>query len=104
MVWRKVAAEKVLQVAGNKYLHTYLDRSQEKVAEWVALRTLFGVCARKTGYKRGGEATGDLAEIDGIRETAESHVRRCFGRDKGAATTGIWHACQGIGRVGGGGY
>ena len=54
-LWWKVAADKVLQGAGKQLLHTYLDRRQAKVAEWVALRPIFEVCARETGYEEGGK-------------------------------------------------
>ena len=53
--WRKSAAKTVLQGAGKKPLRTYLDRRQEIVAEWVALRPIFYVCARETVYEGGGD-------------------------------------------------
>ena len=31
-----------------------MDRQQATVAEWVALRPIFDVCARYTGYEGGG--------------------------------------------------
>ena len=52
--WQKVAADRVIQGAGTKPLHTYLYRRQEIVAEWVTLQPIFEVCVRQTGYK-GGE-------------------------------------------------
>ena len=36
--WRKVAADRVLQGSGTQPLQIYLERSQEKVVEWVTLR------------------------------------------------------------------
>ena len=35
-------------------LQAYIDRRQATVAEWVALRTIFKVCVKETGYKGGG--------------------------------------------------
>ena len=52
--WQKVAAEKVLRGAGTQLLQTYLKRRQVTVAEWLALRTIFDVYARETGYEGGG--------------------------------------------------
>ena len=65
-LWRKVAEDKVLQGAGKKMLQTYLERRQATVTEWVALRYIFEVCARDTGYGGRGESTGSMVEIGGI--------------------------------------
>ena len=54
-LWRKAAAKKVPQGAGAQPLRTYLDRRQATVAEWVVLRPIFGVHARKTGYEGRGK-------------------------------------------------
>ena len=53
--WRKAAANKVLRGAETQLIQTYLDRRQVTVADWVALRPIFGVCARETGYVGGGK-------------------------------------------------
>ena len=53
--WRNVAVDIMLQGAGTQPLHTYLDRRQATVAEWVALQTIFEVFARETGYGGGGD-------------------------------------------------
>ena len=42
--WWKVAADGVIQKAGTQPLQAYLDRGQAKLAEWVALQTIFKVC------------------------------------------------------------
>ena len=47
--WRQVTAEAVMQGKGTKTLRTYVDRLQTTVAEWVATRTIFDVCAREKG-------------------------------------------------------
>ena len=52
--WRNVSVDRMLQGAGTQPLHTYLDRRQATVAEWVALQTIFEVFARETGYEGGG--------------------------------------------------
>ena len=52
--FRKVTAEAVLQGVGTQFLSTYMDRQQATVAEWVALRPIFDVFKRETGYKGGG--------------------------------------------------
>ena len=43
----------VLQGVGTQPLKTYVDRRQAAVVEWVALRNIFDVCARETGYEGG---------------------------------------------------
>ena len=54
--WRKggscqqVTSEAVLQVAGTQTLRTYMDRQHDTVVEWVAIRPIFGVFDRETGY------------------------------------------------------
>ena len=50
----KVTEEAVLQGAGTQSLRTYVDRRQATVAEWVALRPIFDVSVRETGYEGGG--------------------------------------------------
>ena len=55
--WRKVATEKVLQGACTQPLHNYLERRQSEAAEWKALRPIFDVYARETGYE-GGVSSG----------------------------------------------
>ena len=52
--WRKVTAETFLQGAGTQPLQTYVDMIQATVVEWVALRPVFDVCVRGTGYEGGG--------------------------------------------------
>ena len=52
--WRRVVSDKVIQGEGTQPLHAYLDRIQERVDKWVALRPIFEVCARETGYEGGG--------------------------------------------------
>ena len=51
--------------------------------EWVALRIIFDICARDTGYEGGGGSTGAVVETGGSGETYEVNVRRDFGSGKG---------------------
>ena len=53
--WTKEGTDRVLQAAGTKPLREYIDKRQATVAEWVALRPIFEVCAKKTGYEGGGK-------------------------------------------------
>ena len=53
-LWWQVTAKKFLQGAGTQPLQTYVDRRQATVAEWVALRPIFDICAREMGYEGGG--------------------------------------------------
>ena len=45
-------------MTGTKHLREYIDRRQAKVAEWVALRQIFEVCAKETGYEGGVRERG----------------------------------------------
>ena len=63
--WRKASADGVLQAAGTKPLKTYIDKSQETLAEWVALRPIFGVFSKDMVYKRGGGVLGAVVESGG---------------------------------------
>ena len=47
--WPQVAADKFLEKAGTQYLGDYIERRQESVTEWVALRTILEVCDREIG-------------------------------------------------------
>ena len=53
--WTKEGPDRVLQAAGTKSLREYIDKRQATVAEWVALRPIFEVCAKETGYEGGGK-------------------------------------------------
>ena len=46
--------EKVLQGVGKQPFQTYLERNKEKMAEWVASRSIFEVCARETATRERG--------------------------------------------------
>ena len=52
--WQKDGADRVLQATGTKPLREYTERRQATVAEWVALRTIFKVCTKETGFEGGG--------------------------------------------------
>ena len=52
--WEMPGAEGIREAAGTWSERTYIERRQETVAQWVALRPLFQVCAKETGYEGGG--------------------------------------------------
>ena len=52
--WKTPGAEDIREAAGNESAGIYVERQQTTVAQWVALRPLFEVCARETGYEGGG--------------------------------------------------
>ena len=53
------------------------------------------------GIRGRGEVLRAVDMKGGLRTTAESHVKRDFGRRVGAAATGIWQAWSGRARRGG---
>ena len=57
--WDTPGAEGVREAAGTQSTRTCIGIQQATVAHWVALRPLFGVCARETGYKGGGRRRDD---------------------------------------------
>ena len=81
----------MIQAEETKPLRDYINNRQAVLAEWVALRPIFEVCAKDTGYD-GGRRLRELwwqQATCGCRTTAESHVKRYFGGSVGAVTTGI---------------
>ena len=52
--WRQEGAESVLKAAGTQDIRTYINRRQAKVAQWVAVRPIFEICVRETGYEGRG--------------------------------------------------
>ena len=44
----------MLQEAGTQPLHTYIEKRQVEVAEWLDLWNIFEVCTKETGYNKGG--------------------------------------------------
>ena len=53
--WETPGAEGIQEVAGTPSARIYIERRQATVAQWVALRPLFEVCARETGYEIRGQ-------------------------------------------------
>ena len=49
--WETPRAEVVQEAAGTHLLMTYIGKIQENVAQWVALKLIFEVCAGEKGYK-----------------------------------------------------
>ena len=54
--WQKEGSKRVLKATGTKPLQEYIERRQATVAEWAALRPVFKVCAKETGFEGGGRA------------------------------------------------
>ena len=52
--WEKPGSEGVREVVGTHSVITYIGRRQTTMAEWVALRPLYEVCAKEKGYEGGG--------------------------------------------------
>ena len=52
--WETTGVEGILEAAGTQSARIYIEQRQATVAQWVALRPLFDVCARETGYEGGG--------------------------------------------------
>ena len=46
---QKEGADRVIQEAGTKPLHEYINKRQAAVADWVDLRPILEVCAKDTG-------------------------------------------------------
>ena len=49
----------MLQAVGTKPLKTYIDKRKAKLVEWVALRPIFDICTKETGYEGGGDGVWD---------------------------------------------
>ena len=52
--WKNEGEDMLLQATETKPLREYINRRQATVAEWVALRPIFEVCEKETGYEGGG--------------------------------------------------
>ena len=52
--WETPGTEGILEAEGTQSMRIYIERRKATVAQWVALRPLFEICARETGYE-GGE-------------------------------------------------
>ena len=64
----------MLQAAGTKPLRYYINRSQAAVAEWVAIRPIFEVCVKYTGYEGGGR----VQDLWWQQATEEQQVKAMF--------------------------
>ena len=58
-MWETPRAELVQEAAVTQLVMTYIGRRQATVEQWVALRSLFKVCARDKGYEGGGRTRED---------------------------------------------
>ena len=54
--WHKEGVERVLQETETKPFRGYTERRQATVAEWVALRPIFEVFVKETGFEGRGRA------------------------------------------------
>ena len=52
--WETPGAEGIREATGTLSERTYIERQQETVAQWMALRPLFKVFTKETGYEGGG--------------------------------------------------
>ena len=52
--WEYPGEESIREVSGTQLARIYIERRQATVAQWVALRPLFEVCARETENEGGG--------------------------------------------------
>ena len=68
--WTKEGPNKVLQAAGTKPLREYIDKRQVKVLEWLALRPIFEVYAKETGWAGGRK----LCETWWCKEAADKQL------------------------------
>ena len=53
-IWETPGAEGIREKAVTQSDGIYIEKRHATVAQWVALRPLFEVCARETGYEGGG--------------------------------------------------
>ena len=51
--WWEEGDDSVLQAVGTKHFREYINKKQAMLAEWVALRPIFEVCAKETVYEGG---------------------------------------------------
>ena len=87
-------------MAGTKSLREYIDKGQATVAEWVALRPIFEVCAKESGYAGGGKSWEPWWKQEAAEQQLGDTLNK-IGSSKGAAVTGIRKAWRGLGRWGG---
>ena len=66
-----------------KLAMTYIGRRQATVAQWVALRPLFEVCAREKGYEGGGSRREDLWRQEVIEKRLRAPWQESSGRLRG---------------------
>ena len=52
--WETTGAESMREAAVKQSARICIERRRATVAQWVALRPLFEVCSRETGYEGGG--------------------------------------------------
>ena len=53
-IWETPGEEGIQEATGNQSDRICIEQKKANVAQWVALRPLFEVCARDTGYDGGG--------------------------------------------------
>ena len=87
---------------GEKPLRNYINKSQATVAEWVALRNIFKVCAKETVYEGRGKILKSVVVKGGCITIDEIHVKRYFGISVGVEAMRIRQAWWGQWRGGGG--
>ena len=85
--WRKVAAYRVLQGAGDTTATELFGYEAGKSGGMGGLTSYFQGMHKGCGLRERGESTGAVVETCGSRETAEGNVKIYFGGYKGSAAT-----------------
>ena len=89
--WETPGAEGVKEAVGTHIARIYIEQRQANVAQWVALRPLFYVCAREAGNERvfqrrkvwgRQEATEKQLQAT-LADSQEAKRRRRIGGDMG---------------------
>ena len=69
--WETPGAEGIREAAGTQSTRIYIEQRHATVAQWVALRTLFEVCASETG----NEGMGRRRKVWWRQEATEKKLR-----------------------------
>ena len=69
--WETPGAEGIQEEAVTQSVRIYIEIRQATVAQWVAIRPLFEVCARETGYEGGRRRM----EVWWFQEATEKQLR-----------------------------
>ena len=92
--WETPREEGIRESGGTQSDRIYIEKRQATMAQWVALRPLFGVCARDTLYEGGGHRRKAWWRQDLTDKNSRPTWHTCRKLKRGGLLVGVWECSR----------